>query len=77
MNCSSIENVLTKMNGQHGATFDALGAETMAEKKLTRRVVFVLLTRKWATWETGNVYVLTDKGRHELGEIMAAKKVGP
>ena len=75
MNCSSMENVLGKMNRPHGATFEAFGAKTGAEKKAVRLVVYSMFTTGCATWEIGGRYRLTDKGQHKLDEIMDAKKV--
>ena len=63
------------MNDPRGATFEAFGTETKAEKNLTRRVVYVLLTKRCAVRGNGGRYSLTNKGRRQLDEIVNAKKV--
>lgn len=72
-----MENVLGKMNRPHGATLEAFGAKTTAEKRAVREAIYITLTREWAEWGVGGKYKLTNKGRHKLDEVMDAKKVAP
>ena len=75
MNCSSMENVLGKMNKPSGATFEAFGAETVGEKRAVHRSIYNALIKRWAGWEPGGRYKLTNKGRLKLYEIVSVNWV--